>query len=344
MTHSQWLGIPIDAPQCRTLEIHADSADHAWTQAAAMVRDRGHRVDSRAGEAREAIGARIVVHDARLRVVTSRTRRFSPSYAAAEMLWYLSGEESVERVAHYAPQYRDLAHPDGTAPGYAYGARLGIDVTGGVATLGQLEDVISILGRDPGSRQAIAYVGDPTNARAAYQGRSPDVPCTIALHFLIRGGALHLSVAMRSNDLWLGLPYDLFCFTTLQAIVAGRLGVPVGSYFHLANSLHLYERDREKVAEITPGPRYEPASPYPVGNLGAAVVAEGEARRRGWYSDAPAPGDLAGDLFHACSLRLQRGRYTCRAALGDPGLEIVQRVTEHRWAIKTGERTPRVLP
>jgi thymidylate synthase len=48
---------------------------------------------------------------------------------------------------------------------------------------------------------------------------------------------------LRSNDLFLGLPYNIIQFTTLQEVLAGWLGVEVGTYNHLSDSLHVYEKD-----------------------------------------------------------------------------------------------------
>ncbi len=60
---------------------------------------------------------------------------------------------------------------------------------------------------------------------------------------MIRAGLLELTAVMRSNDVWWGLAYDVFQFTTLQQTVARCLDVPVGSYTHVALSLHMYEKD-----------------------------------------------------------------------------------------------------
>jgi hypothetical protein len=49
-------------------------------------------------------------------------------------------------------------------------------------------------------------------------------------------------VNMRSNDVFLGVPYDVFSFTMLQEYIAMRTGFQLGSYFHNAGSFHLYER------------------------------------------------------------------------------------------------------
>ena len=48
---------------------------------------------------------------------------------------------------------------------------------------------------------------------------------------------------MRSNDLWLGFPFDVFQFANMQVLMAMELGVELGTYTHIAGSLHLYERD-----------------------------------------------------------------------------------------------------
>src|SRR5260370_41880706 len=54
---------------------------------------------------------------------------------------------------------------------------------------------------------------------------------------------------MRSNDAWLGLPYDVFTFTRIQAYVAAAVGVEPGRYTHTVGSLHLYERDWERAED-----------------------------------------------------------------------------------------------
>ena len=50
---------------------------------------------------------------------------------------------------------------------------------------------------------------------------------------------------MRSNDAYIGLPHDIFCFTMLQEIVARSLGYELGIYKHFVGSMHLYQIDQE---------------------------------------------------------------------------------------------------
>lgn len=55
---------------------------------------------------------------------------------------------------------------------------------------------------------------------------------------------------MRSNDAYLGLPHDVFCFTMLQEIVARSLSHEIGTYRHFVGSMHLYDRDRDHASEL----------------------------------------------------------------------------------------------
>jgi thymidylate synthase len=56
---------------------------------------------------------------------------------------------------------------------------------------------------------------------------------------------------MRSNDLQRGLPYNFVQFTCLQEVMAGWLGVEVGTYSHISDSLHIYEKDITDVQSFT---------------------------------------------------------------------------------------------
>jgi hypothetical protein len=114
---------------------------------------------------------------------------------------------------------------------------------------GALTDLVELLARDPDTRQAVITVFDSTRD---LNRAKRDIPCTIALHFARRGERLDLKVIMRSNDLWLGTPYDFTQFAVLQASVAQVLGLTPGKYVHSVGSLHLYERDLARAKAVRP--------------------------------------------------------------------------------------------
>lgn len=55
---------------------------------------------------------------------------------------------------------------------------------------------------------------------------------------------------MRSNDVMLGMPYDIFLFTMLQEMAATTLKCEMGAYHHQVGSLHLYEHQFGMAREI----------------------------------------------------------------------------------------------
>ena len=67
-----------------------------------------------------------------------------------------------------------------------------------------------------------------------------DTPCTYAVQFTIVNNRLDMCVTMRSNDLWYGFCNDQYQFSKLQELVAFRLDIETGTYYHFAHNMHLY--------------------------------------------------------------------------------------------------------
>ena len=172
----------------------------------------------------------------------------SPAFAVAEAIWILSGSDDPW-IYEYNKKLL-LYADDGVLRG-AYGPRL--RRWGG--ELDQLATIVETLRMDPDSRRAVIQLYDPARDGSG----NKDVPCTLGFRFHLRGGRLNMSTTMRSQDVWLGLPYDVFTFTVIQELVAGWLGAELGDYHHHVDSLHLYESDIEKAVQVTRGESTEPA-------------------------------------------------------------------------------------
>ena len=117
-------------------------------------------------------------------------------------------------------------------------------------TIDQLKYVIETLSKEPTSRQALITIHDP--AKDSQLGlKTKDIPCTRSLHFMIVDGKLNLYVWMRSNDAVFGFSaVNLYNFTLMQQYVAKILGVPLGSYYHIADNFHYYENKKDLVEQL----------------------------------------------------------------------------------------------
>lgn len=171
-------------------------------------------------------------------------RGISPSYLFGELLWYFNGDNSLKFIEQYSKFWKKLSD-DGVTCNSAYGHLMQT-----AHGFNQIEKVINLLKLDPNSRRAKININTPNDK----VDTTRDEPCTMSLHFMIRKGNLDCTAIMRSNDIWIGFPYDVAFFTTLQKYIARRLGVGYGFYTHFAVSLHLYDRDEEKIAAIVDNP------------------------------------------------------------------------------------------
>lgn len=218
------------------------SLDDIWYETVRDILSRGKEVGSRDGKSIELLGYYAILNDPTQNVIFNPGRKFSLIYACAEMLWYLSKTDDIAMIQAYAPQYERFAN-DGKAFG-AYGKRW-VDTLGAGHQLDWLLDTLKIKSL---SRQAVMSMWRGDDLLHGHYGHYNDIPCTLTLQFLLRD-KLYLICNMRSNDAWLGLPYDVFCFTTLQRLVAEELSVPLGAYIHQAGSEHLYIRNVDKASD-----------------------------------------------------------------------------------------------
>jgi thymidylate synthase len=213
----------------------ADDAWNVWFQRLVGQAGAGSCATSRDGVVvGEYLNAVTVINDPTRNIVKSPDRNLPMRYAVGELLWYLSGSNRVKDISQFSKVWERLSD-DGETVNSAYGYRIF-----GKFGFNQFQFVYDELDKNPNSRRAVIHIKDPVN----YQEHpSKDVPCTVCLQYLIRDRKLHATTYMRSNDIWMGFPYDVFSFTCFQILLAMELGVEVGTYTHIAGSLHLYKRD-----------------------------------------------------------------------------------------------------
>lgn len=210
-------------------------ATQLWLRALAALVERGERVSPRGIGTVELRPATLVLENPRARWIQVPERKLSKLLGYLEALMLLAGVSDPGLLVKAAPQYAGFVNQETGELDGAYGPRVGP----------QLPYVRDLLRRDPDTRQAVITIFGPVDHR-----ESRDVPCTVSLHFMVRDGALELITYMRSNDVWLGWPYDVVMFTVLQEALATDLGLRLGQYTHVAGSLHLYDTNHEKAARI----------------------------------------------------------------------------------------------
>jgi hypothetical protein len=103
----------------------------------------------------------------------------------------------------------------------------------------QLIEAVAELEGNPMSRRVVTSMWDP-NSDLKNQG-SKDLPCNTSIFWRLRNDRLDMTVTNRSNDaVWGCYGANAVHFSFLQEYMASYLGVEVGQYHQVSNSLHIY--------------------------------------------------------------------------------------------------------
>ncbi|WNN12395.1 thymidylate synthase [Chryseobacterium phage MA9V-2] len=179
--------------------------------------------------------------------VFCKKRNLTNKIQNAEFAWYMTLNSEVDAITPYIKNWNKFSD-DGIHVNSNYGA----------IWAEQMPGVIQKLVFDKYTRQAslAIYSRDMANMHD-----SKDINCTLSVDFKILpraiggGDELHMTVMMRSNDIVHGLPIDMFCFGTLLELLRNELAtyyenLYLGTYTHIATSLHIYENAYDKLEGI----------------------------------------------------------------------------------------------
>lgn len=248
----------------RTFEF--ESIEQSYPALLQALLEEGQEVSPRGQLTKEITPVAITIKNPRKRVIPSKVRKLNFGFMCAELVWILNGSNDVDFIGHYNSIWKRFTD-DGKTLNGAYGKRIfnwdaGIRYETGVSvsedgtedvqkqfnqiTINQFHEAYKQLKKDADTRQATIVFFDPYLDYT----ETKDKPCTNLIRFMIRDGKLNMTTFMRSNDIWLGYPYDVFNFTMLQELMAGMLEVEVGKYTHIADSFHIYEMHFEQAQQL----------------------------------------------------------------------------------------------
>lgn len=197
------------------------------------------------------------------RVLWSPHRDANPFFHVMEALWILAGRKDTKFLIEFNSRMVDYSDNRRTfhAP---YGYRLRhwpgehncseyMFTASGDDDFDQLTTAIELLKADHNTRQVVLSIWNPEIDLGA---KTKDMPCNDMIMFKIREGALHMTVACRSNDaIWGAYGANVVQFSTLQEFVASAVGVSVGIYRQISDSFHVYT-DQDAWLKVVNSPSY----------------------------------------------------------------------------------------
>jgi thymidylate synthase len=209
--------------------------DHALHGSLAAVLKSGHTVSPRGRETKELLGWVFRLNEPRARKIYSKNRYWNQALAIGELCWHLNGSDDLQFITYYSKVWASFSDDGKHIPGSCYGKRI---FKSDRRAPSQWDFIKKTLKRDPQSRRAILSLQPAENV---LRTMTQDQPCLTTIQFIIREEKLHCIATMRSNDIIWGLCYDAYFVTMLQELLATELGVSLGWYQHVANSIHIYQ-------------------------------------------------------------------------------------------------------
>ncbi len=159
-----------------------------------------------------------------------------------ELLWFLSGETSTKYLNENGVTIWDeWADPDGNLSGI-YGKQWRRWESGDGRTIDQISRVIEEIKTDPDSRRLIVSawnVGELDTMALP--------PCHLLFQFYVAEGKLSCQMYQRSVDSFLGLPFNITCYSLLTHMVAQQCGLAVGDFVWIGGDCHIYSNHLEQV-------------------------------------------------------------------------------------------------
>ena len=172
-------------------------------------------------------------------ILSIKERNLGYKFMAAEAAWILSGDNRTSTITPYSREIGGFSD-DGITYHGAYGPKI----------RDQLHYVVDCLGKDPDTRQAVINI---------WRENPPvtkDVPCTLSLQWVIREDTIHCIDTMRSSDIWLGWPYDVFNMSMITRYILLYLRqvhsrtYKLGTLRLTAGSQHLYTINQSAVIKL----------------------------------------------------------------------------------------------
>lgn len=206
---------------------------------------------------------------------TTKTINFSN--VVGELLWFLSGKTDLPSLRHYSDKpegahtiwsddYEKFKQSGGKYPlrsyeeeslGSIYGTQWRYwgrqpescnEEHDQIKQL--LTDLKSVVEGDPTkARRLIVQSWNPVDHTVGDKQWAALPACHTDFQLLVRNGKLNLKFNMRSNDLFLGAPYNIASYALLCHIFAKMVGLEVGGLWYTCVDAHIYLNHVEAVTE-----------------------------------------------------------------------------------------------
>ena len=163
---------------------------------------------------------------------------------AYEMLWFLQGSTNIQYLTDNGVSiWNEWADAEGNL-GPVYGKQWRAWRAADGREIDQIAGVIHTIKTNPDSRRILV---NAWNVGEIDQMALP--PCHLFYQFYVANGRLSCSLYIRSNDLFLGAPFNIAEYALLTHMIAQQCDLDVGELVYTIGDAHIYTNHLDQVEE-----------------------------------------------------------------------------------------------
>ena len=197
------------------------------------------------------------------------TKRIHLKSVVHELLWFLRGDTNVQYLRDNGVSIWDEWADEKGDLGPVYGYQWRNWPTPDGRHIDQIANVVTQIRNNPNSRRIlltamnIADFPDETVSpqQNVKDGKMALAPCHAFFQFYVADGKLSCQLYCRSQDVFLGTPFNWASYALLTHMIAQQCDLEVGDFVWVGGDCHIYSNHLQQVAQQLE------RSPYPLPKL-----------------------------------------------------------------------------
>ncbi len=177
-----------------------------------------------------------------------------------ETLWFLKGDTNIKYLNDHGVSIWDEWADKKGELGPVYGKQWVRWEGPNGEKINQIAQVQDMLRNNPDSRRIIVSAWNVSDIQGLIKGQKSAPPaCHTLFQFFVANNKLSCQLYMRSNDAFLGAPFNIAQYAMLTMMLAQTCNLELGEYIHTNGDVHLYQNhiDQAKL-QLTRKPRKLP--------------------------------------------------------------------------------------
>ena len=171
-----------------------------------------------------------------------------------ELLWFLKGDTNINYLNENGVRiWNEWANKKGDL-GPIYGSQWR---NGNNEEIDQIKELISTLKKNKNSRRMLISAWNPSVLPDDELSFSENVeknkaalpPCHAFFQFYVSDEKLSCQLYQRSADVFLGVPFNIACYSLLTIMVAQVCGFKAGKFIHTFGDAHIYINHIDQIKE-----------------------------------------------------------------------------------------------